>query len=148
MHKKKFLKLPEYPGGKEEFRKYIHEHLTYPENALKEKIEGIVLVSAQIDDNGDVLDAKVEKGIGYGCDEEAIRLIRGLQFGGVKNQGIRLKTRKKFRIEFKLKKSVKSENDQQTIAYSIKKENKDNEINKPGKSSGTTYSYTINLNNG
>jgi TonB family protein len=146
MHKKKFLKLPEYPGGKEEFRKYILGHLVYPEKALQEKIEGIVYVSAQIDDNGEVLDVKVEKGLGYGCDEEAVRLIQGLHFGGVKNQGIRLKTRKKFRIEFKLKKITRQENVGQTIAYSIKKENTDKGNDKPGKSQGTTYGYTINFN--
>lgn len=147
MHRKKFLKLPEYPGGKEEFRKYIQENLKYPEKALQEKVEGIVLISAQIDDNGEVLDTKVERGIGYGCDEEAIRLIHGLHFGGVKNQGVRLTTRKKFKIEFKLKKNILAENNQQTIAYSIKKENKDKEKVQTVKSSGTTYNYTINLNN-
>jgi TonB family protein len=99
---KKFLKRPEYPGGKEAFRQYVKEHLVYPEEAREKRIEGIVYLHAEIDDNGTVRDVEVEKGIGGGCDEEAVRLIRNVRFGKVKNRGVRLKTRQKFRIQFKL----------------------------------------------
>lgn len=143
MKKKHFLKLPEYPGGKEEFRKYIHENLKYPELALKNNIEGIVYVSAEINDNGDVLNTNVEKGIGFGCDEEALRLINGLHFGGVKNRGKRVKTKKKFKIQFNIKKeNANSKLNQTTINYNIKTEEK---VDK--KESGKiVYSYSINLN--
>ncbi len=76
-----FLKLPEYPGGKDAFKKYIKENLKYPKEALINQIQGIVFVRAEIDDNGNVLHADVEKGIGSGCDEEAIRLIENIRFG-------------------------------------------------------------------
>ena len=99
---KKFLKLPEYPGGKEAFKKYIRENLIYPKEALEKRIYGIVYLKAEITDNGEVLNVTVEKGVGAGCDEEAIRLIKNVQYTSVKNRGKRVKTKKKFRIEFKL----------------------------------------------
>jgi len=99
---KKFLKRPEYPGGKEAFRQYVKSNLKYPEEALAKGIGGIVYLSARIDDNGEVSDVEVEKGIGGGCDEEAVRLISSVHFGKVKNRGLRVSTRKKFRIEFRL----------------------------------------------
>ena len=133
--KKKFLKFPEYPGGKEAFKKYIKENLKYPEEALQKKVEGGVQLSAAIDDNGNVLDVTVEKGLGAGCDEEAVRLIENVQFGGVKNRGVRLKTRKKFRIEFKLPKG-------KSLKYTVKKSPEKTEAQNP-KSKG--YSYSINL---
>ncbi|MCD6355300.1 MAG: TonB family protein, partial [Prolixibacteraceae bacterium] len=82
---KQFLKLPEYPGGKEAFKKYIKSNLVYPQKALEKRVEGTVFVIAEIDDNGNVLQIEIEKGIGSGCDEEAGRLIKNIRFGGVKN---------------------------------------------------------------
>lgn len=134
-HKKKFLKLPEYPGGKEAFKKYILKNLKYPKEALQKRIEGIVYLSAEIDDKGNVESARVENGIGGGCDNEAIRLLKNVQFTEVKNRGFRVKTKKKFRIEFKLPKQNK-------VIYNVTKEKKP-EVktkSKPG------YSYTININ--
>jgi len=142
MRQKHFLKLPEYPGGKEEFRKYILENLKYPDEAVKNSIEGIVHLVAEINDNGEVIQAKVVKGIGYGCDEEALRLISDLQFGGVRNRGLRVKTKKKFRIQFKLKKEQQKEiKNQASIQYSIKPEKKSEEkVQKPN-----AFSYTIDI---
>lgn len=102
MKRKKFLKLPEYPGGKTEMSKFIRENLRYPKEALQNRIEGVVHLSAQIDDNGHVFDIQVIKGIGYGCDEEAARVVSLMHFGGVTNRGYRLKSTKKFRIAFQL----------------------------------------------
>jgi TonB family protein len=133
--KKRFLKLPEYPGGKEAFKKYIRTNMIYPPEALEKKIEGIVQLVAEIDDNGNVLDVEIKKGLGAGCDEEAVRLIKNVVFGGVKNRGIRLRTRKIFKIEFKLPHNKK-------IKYNLTKSNK----NIPNeKKQNKKYSYTINL---
>lgn len=146
MQKKRFLKLPEYPGGKEEFRKYIIENLKYPETAVREKVAGTVHLAADISDNGEVLDVQVVKGIGYGCDEEAVRLIRGCHFGGVKNKGVRLKTRKKFRIRFDL--PQQQDNVQQQIVYNFKTERKEISSDHSADSHpqpATTYGYTINF---
>jgi len=137
MHKKpsSFLKLPEYPGGKEQLKKFIRQHLKYPRKAIENQIEGIVLLSAEISDNGDVSDIRIEKGIGYGCDEEAARVLSLMKFGGVKNRGVRVKTRRKFKIPFKL---LKKQN--QVISYNWKKNTKPTSDKK-----ATTYSYTVKL---
>jgi len=136
--KKKFLNRPEYPGGKEAFKAYVKSHLVYPEEAKQKRIEGVVQLLAQIDDNGNVGEVTVENGIGGGCDEEAVRLIKNVQFGSVKNRGVRLKTRKRFRIEFKLPQRQKK------ISYSVTPEQK-TASPENGKQSGKTYSYTIRM---
>lgn len=148
MQKKRFLKLPEYPGGKEEFRKYIQENLKYPEEALKYGIQGTVHISAEISDNGEVLDVHIDRGIGYGCDEEAIRLIRDCVFGGVKNKGVRVRSKKKFRIPFYGNTQPTNSLTQANVVYNFKpaeitldKPAKLKE-NPPGK---TVYTYTVNL---
>lgn len=143
--KKKFIKLPEYPGGKEEFQKYIRENLNYPEEALKNRIEGFVHLTAVIDDNGNVSESKITKHLGYGCDEEALRLINGLKFGGVKNKGVRVKQQRRFRILFQISSSKAAINNSE-ILYHYKPENNSTNNNPPEQSKKSqTYSYTINL---
>jgi|GEM_PF-73027 len=99
---KKFLALPEYPGGKEALQAFIRTHLRYPEEALSRKIEGTVHVQYWVDGQGRVSEAEVTHGIGGGCDEEALRVISMLRYGKVKNRGLKVKASMKTRIEFKL----------------------------------------------
>lgn len=135
---KKFLKRPEYPGGKAAFKEYIKKNLVYPVAALENEIEGIVHLIAPIDDNGHVGDITVEKGIGFGCDEEAVRLIGNIRYGAVKNKGVRLKTRQRFRIEFRLPRK------KETINYQFKKSSSGkNEVT--GKNIEKKYSYVLNI---
>ncbi len=141
--KKKFLNLPEYPGGKEAFKAYIKSNLKYPEEALRQKVEGIVHLKAEIDDNGHVGDVVVEKGLGAGCDEEAVRLIKNIRFGGVKNRGVRVKNRKKFRIEFKLPPESPPGRE---IVYQMKKPRQKSQ-KKPDKSQPATYTYQVHIKN-
>ena len=138
--KKRFLNLPEYPGGKEAFKAYIKSNLKYPEEALRRKIEGIVHLKAEIDDNGHVGNVVVEKGLGAGCDEEAVRLIKNVRFGGVKNRGVRVKNRKKFRVEFKLPPEKRK------IVYQMKKP-RQKPSQEPDKSQPETYTYHVQLKN-
>lgn len=67
--------VPFFPGEKEAFTRYIQNKLIYPEKAVKNNIEGTVEVAFTIARNGSVSNIKLLKGIGYGCDEEAIRVI-------------------------------------------------------------------------
>ena len=62
-------------GGFPEFYKYIAENLKYPESAKEKGIEGKVYIQMVIDTDGSITDVKAVKGIGYGCDEEAVRVI-------------------------------------------------------------------------
>jgi protein TonB len=135
--KKLFLNLPEFPGGKEQLIKHIRENLQYPELARLNKIEGIVHLTAMIDDNGNVINVLIDKSLGYGCDEEAVRLVSSLHFGKVKNRGRRVKITKKFRIEFKLQGII-------SVQYIIVPD-EGKKSNQQGVSN-TDYTYTIQLN--
>ncbi|MGV3557892.1 energy transducer TonB [Larkinella arboricola] len=68
---------PQYPGG---IGAYLSKHQRYPEQARQNQVKGMVLVNFQIDSRGYIQDStiRVIKGIGYGCDEEALRLIRNM----------------------------------------------------------------------
>lgn len=100
--KHKFIQIPQILGGKETLNKYIESNLIYPEEALNKRIEGIVHLVAEINDNGEVTQIEILKGLSAGCNEEAARLIKSVRFGAVKNKSIRLKTKKRFKVQFKL----------------------------------------------
>ncbi|RQO31063.1 hypothetical protein DBR32_10180 [Taibaiella sp. KBW10] len=61
-------------------KKYIEEHLNYPQEAIKADIQGRVYISVVIQEDGKVTDAKVVKGqeLGYGLPEEALRVIQSM----------------------------------------------------------------------
>lgn len=99
---KVFLKKPEYPGGNKAMQQFITSHLKYPEDALKEGIQGVVTVAYEVNDNGEVESAKVVKGMLPSCDEEALRLVRMLSYGKAYNHGIRVKSNHKVNIHFRL----------------------------------------------
>ena len=139
---KDFLNLPKLPGGQQAFKDFIRENLRYPEEALAAKAEGRVHLSYEVNDNGDVFNIQVTKSLGYGCDEEAIRLVEMLKYDKVKNRGIRVKSTIKSTIEFKLNPAPTGMNYQYVItpAKPAKKE-------EPPKrdSGGEVYGYTINF---
>ncbi|MDO1451891.1 energy transducer TonB [Rhodocytophaga aerolata] len=66
---------PEYTGGMGALFSLFSKNLIYPREAKKADIEGKVFVSFVINKAGEVENAQVEQGIGYGCDQEALRLI-------------------------------------------------------------------------
>lgn len=68
--------LPEYGGGQKEWNKYLTSNLKYPAKAREKNTQGKVYVGFIIDKDGSVRDVKVKQGIGDGCDEEAVRLVR------------------------------------------------------------------------
>lgn len=65
-----------YPGGTAEFYKFIGNNLKYPDTAIKNNVQGNVLVSFIIEQDGTLADVKVEKKLGYGTDEEAVRVLK------------------------------------------------------------------------
>jgi TonB family protein len=132
--KHKFLNLPQIVGGKEALKKYFEVNLIYPDEAKEKRIEGIVELIAEIDDNGKVIQVEIVKGLEYGCNEEAARLVKNVQFGAVKNRGIRLKTKKRFKIKFQLP----LENQ---IKYHLVNGKKESPV--PG--NDRNFTYTINL---
>jgi TonB family protein len=99
---KNFIKKPTFPGGARAMRKLIASKLTYPPEALKAKIEGTVTIRYTIDRKGQVIKCKVISGIGYGCDEEAVRLVNLLKFQVPRQPQKRLLFHKTIHIHFKL----------------------------------------------
>ena len=67
---------PRPEEGFQELRQYIRDNLKYPEAARQNGIEGRVVLSFRIRPDGSLYDFNVKKGLGYGCDEEAIRLLQ------------------------------------------------------------------------
>jgi TonB family protein len=67
---------PSYPGGSTEMSKFIIQNIKYPEAAKKKGIQGKVFVNFTVEKDGSISDAKVTKGIGSGCDEEALRVVK------------------------------------------------------------------------
>jgi TonB family protein len=69
-------KEPQFPGGNEALSRFLDENLKYPEEAKKKKTEGRVLVSFIVRSDGTTDKSVIEKGLGNGCDEEVLRLIK------------------------------------------------------------------------
>lgn len=69
---------PIFPGGDRKLIRYIEKNTKYPKEALKNNIEGKVYVSFIIEKDGSVSTATIVSGLGYGCDDEALRVISSL----------------------------------------------------------------------
>ena len=137
-----FPELPEYPGGKKAFTTFLTENMRYPKRAVENNVEGDVYVRFNINDNGAVEDVKVEKGIGYGCDEEAERLVKMLEFGSARNRGYKLSVSKKIKIRFRLKNIKKS----LSYTYSSKASKNQNDTSNEGIAKApTVYEYSITV---
>ncbi len=67
--------MPSFPGGDESRIKFLQENIKYPQMAKESGIQGTVYVTFVINEKGKVADVKVLRGIGGGCDEEAIRVV-------------------------------------------------------------------------
>ena len=67
--------MPSFPGGNNKFYEYIAQNLKYPRKALKAQVEGKVIIRFVVAKDGDISEIEVLKGIGYDCDEEAIRVL-------------------------------------------------------------------------
>jgi protein TonB len=69
---------PAYPGGDEARIRFLQENIQYPQMARESGIQGTVYVTFVVEKNGNVTDVRVLRGIGGGCDEEAIRVIKAM----------------------------------------------------------------------
>jgi len=85
---------PEFPGGMAAWAKFIQRTLRYPYMAQESGVQGKVYLSFVIEKDGAITDVNVTRGIGAGCDEEAVRVLKkspkwkaGLQ----NNQAVRVR---------------------------------------------------------
>jgi TonB family protein len=70
--------MPEFPGGIPGIMRFLSANIKYPELALKFKIEGRVLVKFVVSNSGKVKNIVLLRDIGYGCGEEALRVVRSM----------------------------------------------------------------------
>jgi periplasmic protein TonB len=90
-------------GGMNAFYKYVNDNIKYPAAARRMGIEGKVFLVFVIDTDGKINDVQVVKGIGAGCDEEAIRVVSNApKWNPGKQRGRPVKVRMRLPITFKL----------------------------------------------
>jgi TonB family protein len=70
--------LPEFPGGPNAMLKYIASQIKYPQKARDNRIQGRVFVHFIIETDGSISNITVRRGIGHGCDEEAMRIVESM----------------------------------------------------------------------
>ncbi|MBL7951093.1 MAG: energy transducer TonB [Flavobacteriales bacterium] len=70
--------MPVHPGGEEAMFKYLMKELKYPELAVENGIQGVVYVNFVVERDGTITTIRVLRGIGAGCDEEAMRVVRNM----------------------------------------------------------------------
>jgi periplasmic protein TonB len=68
--------MPSYPGGTDELLSLISKNIKYPEIARRAGVEGKVLLGFVVEQDGSLTGINVIKGIGAGCDEEAVRVLK------------------------------------------------------------------------
>ena len=90
-------------GGMTAFYKYVGEKIKYPPQARRMGVEGRVFVEFVIDRDGSITDVRAVKGIGAGCDEEAVRILQAApKWKPGKQRGKPVKQRMVLPITFKL----------------------------------------------
>lgn len=68
--------MPQFPGGEREMLRFIKNNLRYPLSAQDNGVQGTVIINFVVDREGKIINVKIVKGIGYGCDEESLRVIQ------------------------------------------------------------------------
>jgi protein TonB len=70
--------MPEFPGGAKALAAFIRDNLRYPLAAREEEIEGKVIITFVVNAQGAIEGAEVRRGIGGGCDKEALRVVNAM----------------------------------------------------------------------
>ena len=70
--------MPKFPGGESALMEYVGKNVVYPEEAKEKEIQGRVFIGFVVEKDGSIGEVKVLRGIGGGCDEEAVRVIKGM----------------------------------------------------------------------
>lgn len=92
-------------GGMGRFYRHINKHLKYPKAAKNKKVEGRVILDCIIEKDGTLTVSKVKQKLGFGCDEEAIKVVnKSPKWIPATKRGVKVKYRIFIPVEFKLKK--------------------------------------------
>jgi TonB family protein len=85
---------PQFPGGIEKFYSFIGKSIKYPKEAYDKKVEGKVFMSFIVEENGSLNDIHIDRALGSGTDEEALRVLKASPRwnpGMKNNQPVRVK---------------------------------------------------------
>jgi len=66
----------QFPGGAKMLMSFLRERIKYPVNAMQFGVQGTVYIQFKIAETGKISDEKVLRGIGGGCDQEALRVVK------------------------------------------------------------------------
>lgn len=69
-------KQPEFPGGMQALKKFLHTNLQYPVAAKAANVSGKVYIQFVVRKDGRITDIDILKGLGFDCDEEAVRVVK------------------------------------------------------------------------
>lgn len=96
--------MPSFPGGDSQRLKFLSKNIRYPQQALENEVQGTVFVSFVVKKDGSLTDIKTLRGIGGGCDEEAIRVIKKMpRWNPGYQNGKKVSVLFNMKIDFKLK---------------------------------------------
>ena len=71
-------RMPEFPGGEDSLSKYLADNIIYPQMAIENSIQGQVFITFVVETDSTISNVNVLRGIGGGCDEEAVRVIESM----------------------------------------------------------------------
>lgn len=96
--------MPEFPGGPQAKLKFLTTHLRYPVEAVQHEVSGKVYVGFVVEPDGSISHIKVLKGIGYGCDKEAMQVVAQMpKWIPGKNNGKPVRVRYTLLVSFHLR---------------------------------------------
>jgi len=96
--------MPQFPGGEAALFKYLGENMKYPAMAKDAGVSGVVFVTFVVGKSGQVSNVEILRGIGAGCDEEAIRVVQNMpKWSPGKQRGKEVTVQYNLPIRFTLK---------------------------------------------
>ncbi len=69
-------KMPEFKGGHDELTRYLSTSIRYPTAAMRDNVEGRVIVTFVVSETGKISNVSVQKSLSYECDAEAVRVVK------------------------------------------------------------------------
>jgi len=94
--------MPEFLGGNVQV--FISNNIEYPQQAIRAEVEGLVYTSFVVETDGSISDIKIMRGIGFGCDEAALRVIQKMsKWKPGKMNGHAVKVRVPISVKFRLR---------------------------------------------
>ncbi len=95
--------MPSFPGGQEKLMQYLATNIKYPQIARESNVQGRVYLSFVVEPDGSVSNVKVLRGIGAGCDEEAMRVVKAMpKWSPGKQRGKSVRVSYNLPVNFKL----------------------------------------------